>query len=102
MSAVKHDNEKVRMELLPEEALVEVSKVFTFGAKKYGDFNYMKGMEWNRLVGATRRHLSSFVRRDDIDDESGLLHLAHAAASIMMLLEYQLLALGEDNRINIK
>ncbi len=96
--ATKFDGDKVRMELLPEEALVEVSKVFTFGSKKYGDFNYMKGMEWLRLVGAVRRHMSSFVRREDEDPESGLLHLAHAAAGILMLLEYQKRNIGEDNR----
>ena len=99
MNALKNDNDKVRMELLPEMALVEVAKVFTFGSKKYGDMNYMKGMEWSRLIGAVRRHTSAFLLREDNDPESGIPHLAHAVAGLLMLLEYQKRALGTDNRV---
>jgi hypothetical protein len=36
----KFDSEKPMMQLLPSKALVEVSKVLSFGANKYGKENY--------------------------------------------------------------
>lgn len=99
--AVKHDNAKDRMEFIPALALRYVSKAFTHGAEKYGKFNYLKGMEWSRLIGAAHRHINATELRIDYDSGekgSGLLHTAHAVASLMMLLEYQLREIGEDDR----
>ena len=36
----KYDSEKPMMQLLPSKALVEVSKVLSFGANKYGKENF--------------------------------------------------------------
>ncbi len=86
--ATKHDlGKKVRPELLPPKATEEVMKVFTFGAEKYGDFNWRKGLEFSRLWGAAQRHLMGFWQGQDLDKESGLPHVAHAIANLMMLLE---------------
>lgn len=96
--AVKFDTEKKRLELLPFLALEQVGDVFTYGAKKYGAFNYRKGMSWSRLIGAALRHLFAFARGENKDPESGLLHLAHCACCILMLIDAVLLELGEDDR----
>lgn len=86
--ATKYDsNKKVRPELLPFKATEEVMKVFSFGAEKYGDFNWLKGLEFSRLFGAAMRHQMAFWQGQDLDEESGLPHIAHAIASLMMLLE---------------
>lgn len=96
--AVKHDEDKPRMDLLPMEALELVAKVLTFGAKKYGDHNWRKGMKWGRLHAAALRHLSAWARGMDLDDESGLPHLAHAACCLLFLLAYHHTHAGEDDR----
>ena len=98
MPAKKYDQKKPRMSLVPQQALMEVAKVMTFGANKYGDFNWRQGMDWLRLIDANMRHTSQWTQGQSIDDESGLNHLAHAAANCLMLLEYELNKLGEDNR----
>jgi len=86
--ATKHDsNKKVRPELLPFKATEEVMKVFSFGAEKYGDFNWRKGLEFSRLWGAAQRHQMAFWQGQDLDEESGLPHIAHAIANLMMLME---------------
>jgi len=86
--ATKYDsNKKVRPELLPSKATEEVMKVFTFGAEKYGDFNWRKGLEFSRLWGAAQRHQMAFWQGQDLDEESGLPHIAHAVANLMMLME---------------
>jgi hypothetical protein len=97
--AIKYDSEKTRVELLPYNALLEIAKVMTIGAKKYGDNNWRKGMLWSRLYGACLRHLIAWYEGQDKDEETGLLHLAHAGCCILFLITYQLLGLGTDNRI---
>ena len=86
--ATKHDlGKKIRPELLPFKAAEKVMEVFTFGAEKYGDFNWRKGLEFSRLWGAAQRHQMAFWQGQDLDEESGLPHIAHAIANLMMLME---------------
>lgn len=89
--AIKHDSGKVRMELLPPYALEEIAKVFTHGAEKYEDFNYLKGkgLDLNRLYGACLRHLNSWKKGELNDKESNYSHISHAACCLMMILEIQ-------------
>lgn len=98
MVAKKFDDQKPRMSLIPQRALMEVAKVMTMGAKKYDDHNWRKGMNWSRLSDAQLRHMAKFINGQNYDEESGLYELAHAAANCLMLLEYQLNNLGDDDR----
>ena len=84
----KFDNEKVKLQLIPPEAIEQIGKCFTFGSGKYGDYNWMKGIQFNRLIGSYKRHLLEFELGSDIDLESKLPHLAHAATNILMLMWY--------------
>jgi len=56
---VKFDSEKVRLDLLPALPLIAVARVFQFGAKKYGEYNYAEGdgLKASRLYAAALRHL---------------------------------------------
>ena len=89
MSGVKFDAGKPDAALLPPLALVEVSKVLSFGRGKYGAFNWTKGIAYTRLVSATMRHLLAWMSGERRDPESGLSHLSHAACNILMLLEFE-------------
>lgn len=94
----KDDSGKNRVDLLPVDALEEVSKVLTFGARKYADRNWEKGMAWSRVYGACIRHLWAFWRGEETDPESGLSHLAHAMCCVMFLLSYRLRSTPGDDR----
>ncbi len=96
--AVKHDGEKVRLDLLSLWATEGLGQVLTFGARKYAAHNWRKGMDWSRLMAAAMRHLSAFGRGENLDPDSGLPHIDHAAACIHFLSEYQKLGLGNDDR----
>lgn len=98
--AVKDDSEKVRFDLVPINALTDIARVFSFGAKKYSDFNWKKGkgMEWHRLFSACLRHLNSFWDGEDYDKESKFHHVAAAGCNIMMLLSLILDEHGVDDR----
>jgi hypothetical protein len=94
----KDDAAKVRMELLPPELLEATAIVLTFGAKKYEDRNWEKGMKWGRVFGALMRHLWAWWRGEGTDPETGYSHLWHAACCIAFLISYEARQIGEDDR----
>jgi hypothetical protein len=98
MEGVKHDGEKPRLDLIQPEVINALGMALSYGAKKYGDNNYLHGMSWGRVFGACLRHLYAFWAGEDIDKESGLPHLAHALANISFLTVYQARGLGTDTR----
>ena len=95
---IKHDQDKLRFDLFSPVALEEVAKVYTFGAKKYGDRNWEKGLKWGRVFGAIQRHLWAFWGGEDKDPETGILHLAHAAWGCLALIHYWYFKRELDNR----
>lgn len=96
--AVKHDAEKVRYDLISPKALEGLAAVLTFGATKYAAHNWRKGLEWHRLIRAALGHILAFMGGEDLDPESGLPHLDHAAYCIMFLSEFQKTGTGTDDR----
>jgi hypothetical protein len=95
---IKFDGDKVRWDLVPWDAMEEIVKVLTYGANKYADRNWEKGMEYGRLIRATIGHVTDWAMRRDVDSETGLSHLAHAGCCILFLLAYVLRNIGKDNR----
>lgn len=89
-TGVKYDSGKPRMDLLSPEWLLEVARVLTFGADKYGPHNWRGGIAYSRLIGAALRHISAINQGEDHDPESKLLHAAHASCCMMMLTAFQL------------
>lgn len=85
----KFDEHKPRWDLLPVYPIEEAVKVFTFGAKKYGDNNWRKiENPHDRYYAALMRHIIPWRKGEIIDPESGLPHLAHAIANLVILMEY--------------
>jgi hypothetical protein len=85
MAGIKHDQDKPPMDLLDYEFLEQLAEVLQMGAAKYSRHNWREGIPLSRNVAATQRHLSKFMQGIDLDDESGVSHLAHAAVDIMFL-----------------
>jgi hypothetical protein len=85
---VKYDDGKLRFDLIPAIPLEQVAAVYTFGAGKYEDHNWRKGLKFSRVFAATLRHLWAFWRGEDNDPETGIPHPAHAAWGCLTLLEF--------------
>ena len=83
---VKFDNEKIRYELLDPLMLEGISKVLTFGAKKYCDHNWIKCDSVMRYFGAIMRHLWKWAFGYDNDDETRINHLYHAGCCLMFMI----------------
>jgi hypothetical protein len=100
MKGTKLDAGKAPLHLIPPDVLVEEARVMGFGEGKYGTYNWLGGMAWSRLVGATLRHVLAWHSGEDYDPETGLSHLAHARCCLGMLMGYQAHCLGLDDRFS--
>lgn len=84
----KYDEGKLRYDLLPPDAVQELVRVYDYGALKYADRNWEKGMKWSRCFSALMRHSWAFWMGENLDPESGLPHMAHAAFCCLALIRY--------------
>ena len=95
----RFDHGKARYDLIPGDALYELAKVCTYGASKYDDQNWRKGMSWSRCFGPLMRHAWAFWRGESIDKESGCHHLAMAAWNCLALIVYEKTHPKHDDRV---
>ena len=110
-AGTKFDQDKVRYDLLPAEFLEATAVILTFGAKKYGERNWEKGMTWGRPFAARMRHLwawwggkgpsSKSFLFGEADSETGRSHLWHAACCLAFLITYEERKIGTDDRTKV-
>ncbi len=88
--ALKYDQVKPDVSLVPNQLILGTARALTFGVTKYGRSNYLEGdgLEWHRTYAAMQRHLLEFrENHDHIDSDSGLHCLDLAAAELAMMIE---------------
>jgi hypothetical protein len=83
--AKKFDGDKLRMDLIPPEAIEELAKVLTMGASKYDDNNW-QGVESHRYDAALMRHYVAWKKGEEVDPESGFSHLSHMLCNVAFLI----------------
>lgn len=82
----KYDAGKIRLNLVEPSFINGLGSVMSFGATKYGANNWKNGIPTSQLYASLQRHLTSFSEGNLVDSESGLDHLYHSAANIMMMI----------------
>jgi hypothetical protein len=87
-AGLKFDQEKVRTDLLSVDSILGTARILTFGAKKYADRNWEKGIDFGRVYGAALRHLFAWFNGEDLDPETGESHLHHASCCVHFLQHY--------------
>lgn len=88
---LKFDSEKPQMYLLPPRAILEVGKVLTFGASKYGPKNWRLVDDLqSRYTSACLRHIFAEMSGEELDSETSMSHLAHAICCLLFKLEAKL------------
>lgn len=91
---------KPQLHLIPSCAEVAIARVMETGAAKYGPYNWRhKPIRYTPYINAARRHLLAFADGEINDPESGQPHLAHAASTIMILLDAIQNASAVDDRV---
>jgi len=96
---LRHNEGKLRYDLVPEFAQSEYVKVLTMGAKKYSDGNWKLGMKWSKVIASLKRHLAAIERCEDTDQESLCLHSAHIMCNAAFLTEYYHIYPQGDDRV---
>lgn len=94
----KDDGGKLPWHLLPPELMIGVAAVLQFGAVKYTERNWEKGMAWSRVFSALMRHLWAWWMGEKKDPETGYSHLWHAGCCIAFLIAYEQREIGVDDR----
>jgi hypothetical protein len=79
---------KSRVGLVPPTAIAAVAAVMEVGAAKYGPYNWRE-FPVQRMVylEAALRHLYADLDGESVDPETGLMHLEHAAAGLLILID---------------
>lgn len=104
-NGAKHlDDGKLPLHLISRSGEAGLARVLAYGNEKYPDdengaWNWYRGMNWSRLIGSLRRHLAAFSAGEDIDAESGELHIDHVQACAHFLSTYQHEGRGVDDRV---
>lgn len=83
----KHDSNKPRYSLLPENTVHNVIQVLEYGAVKYepDNWKYVPSAR-TRYYDAAMRHIDDWWNGSEVDEESSLPHLAHAICCLLFLL----------------
>jgi hypothetical protein len=112
--ALRYNVGKTRFDLLEPYAIEQLAKVFTAGANKYSDNNWIhNGMSWSKMIASMKRHISEFEKGNDYDfDENcdgcksgscnshtNLLHTAHIAWNALGLVSYSKYHPEKDDRM---
>jgi hypothetical protein len=100
-TGLKYDKDKPRFDLIDAYATEELARVLTFGAKKYKAHNWREGIEFSRLIAAAKRHINAIEKGDDLDEETGLSHAAHAMCCMMFLTWMQRFRPDLDDRYKL-
>ncbi len=95
---LRYNSGKLRMSLVPASLGRYTAAVLAYGAIKYSANNWRKGGSWSEIYESLQRHIDSFREGEDLDPESGLPHLSHAAFNLMVLIEFFDKGLGNDDR----
>lgn len=83
---------KLPLELIPRVALVQEAAVLGLGAdcpaKAYGRWNWRDDpIDAETYLGAIERHLTLWAAGEDLDEQSGVSHLAHIRACCGILMD---------------
>jgi hypothetical protein len=79
---------KLRWQNVPLWMFEEVIRAGQFGERKYGTYNFLKGLKVNECLDSMKRHASEFENpnKPDIDSESGVHHLGCVAWNAIVAL----------------
>jgi hypothetical protein len=99
---LSHPKGKLRFDLLPQKALIEVASLMgaVVDKKTYSANDWMTEQRpWTYYFSAACRHMWAWFRGEQFDPDTGAPHLACAISRLMMLIDLEYIAPGRDDRI---
>jgi len=98
VQGLRFNSGKLLMSLVPASFGRYCAAGLTYGAVKYAPHNWRKGFDWSQVLDSLQRHIDAFREGEDLDEESGLPHLALAACNLAFLIEFFDKGKGNDDR----
>jgi hypothetical protein len=90
---------KPPLHLVPPALTIHVAEAMRDGAEKYGPYNWRENdVSATVYVSAAMRHLLAWFDGEGYAQDSGIHHLAHAAACVGILLDAETGGNLEDDR----
>lgn len=83
-ATAKTDTGKDRLDLLPYAGLASAAKAFEYGLGQYGHNNYQNAKSYRPFLAAAIRHIMKKLDGEDLDKDSGLDHISHSLACLLM------------------
>jgi hypothetical protein len=91
--------QKVELGTMPTLPMLYQAAVHDLGADKYGPFNWReKPIPIRDYISAIQRHLALSSAGENLDDESGLPHLAHMMANCAIMIDADAAGTLNDDR----
>lgn len=82
---LRYNTGKLKWSLVSWKALEPMVRVLMFGAEKYDDHNWKKGLSYVQITESLQRHMNAFIDGEDDDPESKLSHVGHILCNAMFL-----------------
>lgn len=96
--ALRYNQGKPAMHLIPMDALVALAEHYGRGAEKYAPRNWENGLKWNEeCASSLLRHLAAWSQGEEKDVE-GFYHDVAILWNAMALVTYRLRQIGLDDR----
>jgi len=83
MKADRYNDGKARWGLVHWKSLIPLVQVLEFGAKKYSEWNWSKGLDRKEILESMMRHLTALMDGEEFDSESKLHHIGHIMCNAM-------------------
>lgn len=91
--------QKAPLHLVPPSSLYYLSLGFKDGGVKYGPYNWRDSkVSASIYVAAAKRHIDSWLDGEEVAEDSGVNHLAHAMACMAIILDAKSVGMLNDDR----
>lgn len=91
MKGARDDLGKKRFDLITPFGMSALADVCTFGASKYDDRNWEKGLSMTGCFASLMRHAWAWMCGQTFDDESSLHHMAHVAWNALAIVHFSMM-----------
>lgn len=90
---------KAPLHLVPPVGIVHAAAAFADGAAKYGPYNWREEtISSSVYYAAAKRHLDAWWDGEDHAEDSGVHHIGHALACLMLILDSESIGKLNDDR----
>lgn len=87
---LRYNEGKSRVDLIPAEVLLELGRLYGYGARKYAPNNWRQGLSYTETYGSLCRHLYAWFAGASMDQENNCHHLVSVIWNAMALFYFEM------------